>query len=217
MPHFDILMSYGAILKLERIFYMEHMLKNKLYLIIFLLIVITLSFSNNVLGANYTTSELDLNIIQAIENSDFYKSGNYKIFCIHLKNADVYRTYIIDKTIYKDINIKIDGSLLYFSSECIWSCIDYKNDGTVSYTETNISSRYYRDDVINFDKYYNYQMTVLLNGEPDFFQTTPLLAQVEEIPKTMNKVLQMIIPIGLLILSTVLVISVVKLVLSQVI
>ena len=197
-------------------------MKNKILPILCIFILVGCLFiNNNVFATEYTITEDRLNsILDYVQNNYYYLNGNSN-FCITPSFNDG-SDYSYDLTFFPDDNsIKyyISSENRIFSTSSFDSHLhDVKTDGSISFRVTwnNFARiRYSQPFYSTFDIYTDSSCSEI------FFQKTPVtetpettpdkveipaVETVEQIPVAMMETLKMIIPVGLVVLSVVLVI-----------
>lgn len=214
---------------------MNNILKNKI-LICFIFFVVILFLSNS--SFSFTDEEqkqIDETVSKMIDNSTlsgckYSLSGSTnKIFlCVNKTYNNKICKYMALMYWNNQYSITLNDKVI--TAKCTW----YNNHELVAfYYDNNLNCiGYHIDDLyegnsVTFDNvngYFSSTFTVKNNKgetvEPFFPQAPqveiPTITQVEELPKIMDKALQVIIPIGLVVLSIGLVIYLIRLVISRV-
>lgn len=257
MPQSHISMCVGALtLSLnERRFFMKNILQNKLFIVIFLFVILLFSFFNRCFASsssdivyfksNATNSDITFKLPQGF-------GINYKYYFIYselIYNGKVnYGVYISNSPfLIKDIDdetfsgIYSDGDFYFINytyqpsvSTIDYSFISYEDYSSIevsnsSYIGNSVVYHYYNSVSSTYKKeclnYTNNQIidkdtgNVVFQGAPQKVEqvTIPKLETAQEIPQAMNKVLQMIIPIGLIVFLSGLLIYLVRLVILRMI
>lgn len=221
----------------------NNILINKFLLIISIFLLCILVFINNSLGYSGTNGNLTYNLpdfndiidINLDEYFIMYYPGNNKyrlVFSKSTLNDELYPFYFY----YNDINgamqlrgnHSVNGAIYECSNnDTSWTLITNYNVGTSGII---YNFGYWDNDLPHFSEEEANKYIITSNcdvyfddytGKKLVFQKPPqveimALTQVEEIPEIMNKVLQLIIPVGLVILSIGLLIYVIKLVIWRV-
>lgn len=183
-------------------------LKNKILLFTFLFtLFFLLSFSNSIFATE------DINIPDIPDNKPYiitYNNNTKEIveLAYPVLTGSDYKFYLIDRNNYKEISYSCDGSsgLWYFAS------FNNSNNSFGSFRKSIYNSL----SLENFDRsIYNSTINVYTDSslETVFFYPTaiiPTLKQVEEIPKAITATLQIMIPVGLVVLGIGLIIYLIK-------
>ena len=212
------------------------MIKNNKFIIIFILFILFICLSlNNVYATNSSTDNIEvkykdktITFPTLLENqncnfTEYYYTLSYcsdnRYWLNFCKEEDInkviympYKSWGTDMHKILFNNKKGDNltEFRYYLDNNKWVMRDSGTDGLVRNTLV--------DFILSTNDIYNEDGTI-------FFQKTPLLeqqvveimeiTQVEEIPKAIAEVMKMIIPIGLVVLSAVLIIYLVHLVISR--
>lgn len=209
----------------------ENIFTHKFLPILSILILISFIFINNCFAYSEEFTYNDTNYIYYIPEgaynsfleSEQYKSGkyNYLLSCDNgtcriyfwLKTQDV-KIYQTTKDNYYNSNISDYGCLYYTVSE---------NGGNLSLQNSNATS-FHNSAYSSGNKIYMFtNVTVYTDSSCSkvfFYQpvqvvTIPALETAEQVPEAMRTALKMIIPVGLIVLSMVLLIYLIKSVISR--
>lgn len=214
---------------------MNNILKNKI-LICFIFFVVILFLNNSSFSfTDEERKEIDTTVTKMTENS--FDSG-----CVYNLNSGTNKIFLSVNKFLDNKSCKY-MALMYWNNQynitltdniitanCIWSG---SHEIVAFYYDNNLNCIGYHIDNINngnsvtFDNvngYFSSTFTVRNNKgetvEPFFPQAPQVtimeITQVEELPKIMDKALQVIIPIGLVVLSIGLVIYLIRLVILRV-
>ena len=214
--------------------------KNKIFIIFFVLLGFILFFNiNNVFAAgtyeNVVVSSFPEDILNALEDIEYYNSTDYYYYLRYSAN----KTYVnfIEKSQCTDFyayfgfdfrnSDNLYVSAIYYGSSTPFTEITYLyNSGSKSFeflaSPNNITSTYVYIDPYDINSiYFNSNFNVYTDNTLStiFFQspvteiqgvTIPALETAEQIPQAIATTLKILIPVGLIVLSSGLVVYLIK-------
>ncbi len=207
-------------------------IKNKIIIAITIFLLITITFINKAFASyeDITVLEIPQEIYQALYETEEYKSDKY--YYSFRYNGDIFSVLFVSKEKYPNLKQYISNDVqnmgksycIYFNtvnSEIEGVLYEYNNN---TFIKTNYTSHgYFYTTYFNNSIYLGGNIDIYTDGtyKTIFFQEAPQvtikeITQVEEITTITTKTIQVIIPIGLIILSIGLLIYVIKSVISRV-
>lgn len=186
-------------------------LKNKMFLILFILLGFVLFFNiNNVFAVTITVNDKDYDV------PDFSSINDPYFFCIYNTSSRVYHVYSSDKPLYVTVDEVTSSYTTYkiTSSSNIMHLSGVKNNEWVR-NDPDYEALYFKNSYVYL--YSNHDINIVSDeGSSLFFQgpvqevVIPALEQVEELPKAITTTLKILIPVGLIVLAIGLIIYLIK-------
>lgn len=208
---------------------MKNLLNNKFFIIISLFIILTFSICTNCFAENipitFDNIKYNLNIptYEDYPYYFFYVGSDEGVHIYYLnenqKNNIYYGKFSLGNSYVYGFEFGSNYHYIYSSISILSGIYNISLDSARNSFVYVYEEDYFTDKVIlytNFD-IKNKEGNVVFMKAPQIVEqvTIPTITQVQEIPQTMNKVLEMIIPIGLIIFGIGLIIYLVRLVILR--
>lgn len=213
---------------------MKNILNNKFFIIIFLFVILTFSICTNCFAIDFTLNNKTYSVTTTYNGNELpkYKKYAYVVAGFSSDNSTILYIGDFDASNYNNLYIKRCDNIQGYDPIYVWYTKDINGEENLvcyyvyKYILRNDTFVYdYRTGMpVTLNNYYISTQDIYDKNNNLVFQvaprrveqvTIPTITQVQEIPQTMNKVLEMIIPIGLIIFGIGLIIYLVQLVISR--